>query len=232
MAHAAPAAHVTHPAAPAATAGAWGNAHRVPGLMALNEGHSAGVNQVSCASPGNCAATGDYTDAQDHTQPFVASEMNGTWGLAIQVPGIPALSKGGGGLGSAVSCASPGNCDVTGVYLDAHGHQHAFVADENNGTWHNAHAIPGLGKLNPGGTSSARTMSCALAGNCTAGGFYEDATISFHAFVADETNGQWGRVHTIDVTVTGVTPINEEQVTAVSCASAGTCAATGNAGNA
>ena len=99
LAHAAPAAHVTHPAAQAATAGAWGKAHRVPGLMALNEGHSAGVNQVSCASPGNCAATGDYTDAQDHTQPFVASEMNGTWGLAIQVPGIPALSKGGGDLG-------------------------------------------------------------------------------------------------------------------------------------
>ena len=99
MAHAAPAAHVTHPAAQAATAGAWGKAHRVPGLMALNEGHSAGVNQVSCASPGNCAATGDYTDAQDHTQPFVASEKKGTWGLAIQVPGIAALSKGGGGLG-------------------------------------------------------------------------------------------------------------------------------------
>ena len=288
LAHAAPAAHVTHPAAPAATAGAWGNAHRVPGLMALNKGHSAGVNQVSCASPGNCAATGDYTDAQDHTQPFVASEKNGTWGLAIQVPGIPALSKDGGGLGSAVSCASPGNCAVTGVYLDAHGHQHAFVADEKNGTWHSAHAIPGLGKLNPGGTSSARTVSCASpgncavggfyetvdsidqafvaderngtwrpaievpgsgalndgnraqvlsiscpsAGNCTAGGFYEDATISFHAFVADETNGQWGQVHAIDVTVTGVTPINEEQVTAVSCASAGNCAATGNAGNA
>jgi hypothetical protein len=80
MAHAASAAHLTHPAAQAATAGAWGKAHRVPGLMALNKGHSAGVNQVSCASPGNCTATGDYTDAQDHPQPFVANEKNGTWG--------------------------------------------------------------------------------------------------------------------------------------------------------
>jgi hypothetical protein len=50
--------------------------------------------------------------------------------------------------------------------------------------------------------------------------------------VADETAGQWGQVHTIDISVTGITPVNEERITAVSCASAGNCAATGNAGNA
>jgi hypothetical protein len=282
-------AHVAHPAAQAAATGAWGKAHLVPGLATLNKGGGAGVNQVSCASPGNCAAVGVYTDAARHQQVFVASEKNGTWNNALEVPGLAALNKGGGAGASGVSCASAGNCAAAGIYLDAQGHQHAFVADERNGTWQKAHAIPGIGKLDPGGTSSATTVSCASpgncavggfyetnvdttdqafvadekngtwgpaievpgtgalngagraevlsiscpsAGNCTAGGFYEDATISFHAFVADETGGQWGQVHTIDVTVTGVTPINEEQVTAVSCASAGNCAATGNAGNA
>ena len=284
--HAAPAAHNVYPAVLATTASGWGKAHPVPGLATLNAGHSAGVNQVSCASPGNCAATGTYTDAQDHDQAFVANENNGTWGRAVEVPGLAAI--GSGGLASAVSCASAGNCATAGVFLDAHGHQHAFVADQKNGTWQNAHAIPGLGKLNPGGTSNAFSLSCASpgncgvagsyfttasteqafvaderngtwqsaievpgtgalnggaraqtlsiscpsAGNCAAGGFYEDATISFHAFVADETSGQWGQVHTIDVAVTGITPINEERVTGVSCASAGNCAATGNAGNA
>src|SRR5262249_14949353 len=92
--------------------------------------------------------------------------------------------------------------------------------------------VPGSGALNGAGRAQVLSISCPSAGNCTAGGFYEDATISFHAFVADESNGQWGQVHIIDVTVIGVTPINEEQVTAVSCASAGNCAATGNAGNA
>jgi len=62
-AHAAPAAHLTHPAALAAT-GAWGKAHLVPGLAALNLGHSAGVNQVSCASPGNCTAIGIYSGSR------------------------------------------------------------------------------------------------------------------------------------------------------------------------
>jgi hypothetical protein len=285
-AHGAPAAR---PATQAAATGAWGRAHLVPGLAALNKGGGAGVNQVSCASPGNCAAVGIYTDAGHHQQVFVANEKNGTWNNALEVPGLAALNTGGGAEASGVSCASAGNCAAAGIYLDAQGHQHAFVADEKNGTWQNAHAIPGLGKLNPGGTSSATTVSCASpgncavggfyetnvdttdqafvadekngtwgqaievpgtgalngagraevlsiscpsAGNCTAGGFYEDATISFHAFVADETGGQWGQVHTIDVTVTGITPINEERVTAVSCASAGNCAATGNAGNA
>jgi len=283
-----PAAHTVRSAVQPATASGWGKAHPLPGLAILNAGHSAGVNQVSCASPGNCAATGTYTDAQDHDQAFVADEKNGIWERAIEVPGLAALSQGSGGLASAVSCASAGNCAATGVYLDARGHQHAFVADEKNGTWQNAHVIPGLGKLNPGGTSSGFSVSCASPGNCAvggsyfttasteqafvadekngawgqaievpgtgalngggraetlsiscpsagtcaAGGFYEDATISFHAFVADETNGQWGQVHTIDVSVTGITPINEERVTGVSCASAGDCAATGNAGNA
>jgi hypothetical protein len=281
-------AHPAHPAAQAAATGAWGKAHLVPGLAALNKGGGAGVHQVSCASPGNCAAVGIYTDAGHHQQVFVASEIKGTWNNALEVPGLPALNKGGGAEASGVSCASAGNCAAAGTYSDAQGHQHAFVADEKNGTWQNAHAIPGLGKLNPGGTSSAFSLSCAPAGNCaaggsyfttagteqafvadekngtwgqaievpgtgalngggraevlsiscpsgdtcTAGGFYEDATISFHAFVADETSGQWGQVHTMDVTVTGITPINEERVTAVSCASAGNCAATGNAGNA
>jgi hypothetical protein len=50
------------------------------------------VNQVSCASPGNCAATGNYTGAQDHNQAFVADEKNGTWGGAIEVPGSGALN--------------------------------------------------------------------------------------------------------------------------------------------
>jgi hypothetical protein len=100
------------------------------------------VNQVSCASPGNCAATGNYTGAQDHNQAFVADEKNGTWGRAIEVPGLAAVSQGGGALASAVSCASAGNCAATGPYFDEHGHQHAFVTDEKNGTWHGAHAIP------------------------------------------------------------------------------------------
>ena len=42
--------------------GRWGKAIEVPGLAALNTGGGAEVTSVSCASAGNCAAGGTYTD--------------------------------------------------------------------------------------------------------------------------------------------------------------------------
>jgi hypothetical protein len=72
--------------------GRWGRAIEVPGLGALNKGGHAGVSQVSCASPGNCAAAGDY-EAGGQPRGFVADERNGRWGRAIEVPGLGALEK-------------------------------------------------------------------------------------------------------------------------------------------
>src|SRR5258707_723912 len=42
--------------------GTWGRARQVPGSGALNAGGEAVVGSVSCASAGNCAAGGSYTD--------------------------------------------------------------------------------------------------------------------------------------------------------------------------
>src|SRR5215472_7119862 len=43
--------------------GRWRQAVGVPGLGALNTGGNAVVSSVSCASPGNCAAGGRYSNA-------------------------------------------------------------------------------------------------------------------------------------------------------------------------
>jgi hypothetical protein len=59
--------------AAAAPGGTWGTAREVPGTAALNHG-DAQVNSVSCASAGNCAAGGWYTDSSGHTQAFVVNE--------------------------------------------------------------------------------------------------------------------------------------------------------------
>jgi hypothetical protein len=187
---------------------------------------------VSCASAGNCATAGVFLDAHGHQHAFVADQKNGTWQNAHAIPGLGKLNPGGTSNALSLSCASPGNCAVAGSYFTTASTEQAYVDDEKNGTWGQAIEVPGTGALNGGARAQTLSISCPSAGNCTAGGFYEDATISFHAFVVDETSGQWGQVHTIDVSVTGVTPINEERVTAVSCASAGNCAATGDAGNA
>src|SRR5262245_51761522 len=79
----------------AARAGTWHAAIEVPGTGALNKGGDAVVNSLSCSSAGNCAAVGHYTDSSGHQQAFVASETNGTWHAASEVPGTATLNKGG-----------------------------------------------------------------------------------------------------------------------------------------
>src|SRR5690242_16865878 len=90
-------------------AGLCGRAVEVPGLSALATGPGAEVNSVSCASAGNCAAGGDYTDRGGHDQGFVVGERNGRWGAAIEVPGLAALNVGGFAQVMSVSCGSAGN---------------------------------------------------------------------------------------------------------------------------
>src|SRR5215467_9983282 len=97
-------------AGPVARVGTWRTAIEVPGLGSLNRGGSAGLLSVSCGSAGNCAAGGFYTDGLRHAQALVASERNGAWGKAIEVPGSGALNKGGAAFVRGVSCASAGNC--------------------------------------------------------------------------------------------------------------------------
>jgi hypothetical protein len=54
--------------------GSWGKARELPGSAALNTGGDAAVLSVSCASPGNCAVGGWYTDKAGHEQAMVADE--------------------------------------------------------------------------------------------------------------------------------------------------------------
>ena len=95
--------------AAAAPGGTWGTAREVPGTAALNHFY-AQVNSLSCASAGNCSAGGSYTDSSLYSQAFVASEVNGTWHTAREVPGTAALNQGGQAAVNSVSCASAGNC--------------------------------------------------------------------------------------------------------------------------
>jgi hypothetical protein len=97
--------------------GSWNQATPVPGLSALNTGNSARVLALSCSSTGNCSAGGTYLSRQGGQQAFVVSEQNGTWGPAIEVPGLDSLNAGVAQI-SEVSCAPEGGCSVGGFYQD------------------------------------------------------------------------------------------------------------------
>ena len=166
------------------TNGTWRTAKEVPGIWVLNKRLLAQIYSLSCASPGNCSAGGFYQDASFVNQPFVVNETNGTWGTAMQVPGIPALNKISPGSATVtMSCGGAGNCDAGGFYTDSSGGGHAFVVSETNGTWGAASEVPGTAALNAGLHAGIESISCAAAGSCSAGGFYTDSKLATQAFV-------------------------------------------------
>jgi hypothetical protein len=52
--------------------------------------------------------------------------------------------------------------------------------------WHNAIEVPGSAALNKGGVARVYSLSCPSAGNCSAGGFYQEGSGRSQAFVANE----------------------------------------------
>ncbi len=160
------------------------------GQAALNFGGPASTDSVSCATVGNCAVGGSYTDATGNNgqaQTFVLNETNGAFRKAIQVPGSGTLNAGQVGSRALVSCATAGNCVVGLIYTTAvSGVQQAFVASETDGTWGTAIEIPGLVTLNAGSNASIDSVSCGAAGNCAVVGTYRDGAGHTQAFVVSQ----------------------------------------------
>jgi hypothetical protein len=217
--------------------GVWQHAVEVPGLAALNSG-DAGVVAVSCRSAGSCTAGGDYENGQYGmtSQAFATSEVNGTWRTAVSIPGLGTLETGTlGALVNSLSCGSPGSCVIAGSYNTSAyplgwGVDQGFVADEVGGVWKDAIEVPGLGALDATGASGpdggggwVRSVSCASAGNCVAGGGYGATNEWEGGFEASEVNGTWGNA--LEVKGPGATLGGD--VYSVSCLTSGNCAAIG-----
>jgi hypothetical protein len=206
--------------------GTWGDAIEVPGLGSLNTGGDASIISISCASAGNCSAGGGYQISNFHNQAFVVNEKNGTWRKAIEVPGIAALNRKVRASVESISCGATLNCSAVGIYDDGNSSFQAFVVNERNGTWGDAVEVPGLGSMNTGGDASINSISCASAGNCSAGGSYDESPSKFPAFVVNEKNGTWGDA----VEISGTAAFSENVgtvVNSISCASTGDCHAAG-----
>jgi len=200
--------------------GIWLTAVTVPGITGLNHGGAA-ITGISCVSPGNCSAVGEYQDTAGRTQVFAVNEVNGTWHKAMTIPGSVSLNPGGFAAVASVSCASAGNCSAGGTYTDGSEHVQAFIVNEVNGTWHDASKVPGTTALEHGGGAGLNSVSCASAGNCSAGGYYNSG-----AFVVNEVNGTWHDAIRVPGTA-AVDQFSVGGVGAVSCAAPGNCSAGG-----
>jgi len=156
----------------------------------------------------------------------VVSKANGIWGTAIEVPSSGILNWDGSPSVSSVSCASASNCTAAGGYGACFGHSRAFVVREKDGTWGKAIELPGSAIQDEASAASVSSVSCASAGNCAAGGTYNDALGLSQAFVVSKANGVWGTA----VEVPGTGALNAGGfaiVTSLSCRALNNCTAGG-----
>ncbi|HET7018242.1 MAG TPA: hypothetical protein VFI65_30270 [Streptosporangiaceae bacterium] len=176
----------------------------------------------------NCAVVGDYRDLGSQTQAFVDTETNGSWNIASEV--AAGLNAGGDATAVTVSCAKPGNCTVGGVFQDNSNRHQPFVLTQTHGSWGKAALLPGLASLNQSGDASVSAISCRSVGNCSIGGSYRDKAGAVRAFVATEKNGTWTKAIAVPglAALTANSGIKDSAILALSCASAGHCAAGGS----
>jgi hypothetical protein len=211
--------------------GKWGHAIAIPGLPALNQGHDAGLDAISCPAPGNCGAVGTYAEADGTYEMFVVNEVHGAWTRAIEIPGTARFST----LTLAtISCSSASSCEgagnLEGGASDQDNDNHAFVVSQVNGTWNKAIEVPGLAQLDKADNSAVVSLSCSSAGNCGAAGFYASAIpVSYpleQAFLVNQVNGVWEK----PIEVPGTGPFNtggNAAATAISCPATNRCSAGG-----
>jgi hypothetical protein len=211
--------------------GRWGKAEQIPGTAVLNKGDYAQVTKVSCASAGNCSLVGNYSKRSGFEGMFVVSQKNGRWGKAEPVPGIPAVAGDDASEIDSVSCGAAGSCSAGGTYLARSGNTEAFVISEKNGRWGKAEQVPGIAALNTGGAAEINSVSCASAGNCTAGGEYgtrgDVNNRPSEAFVTVQKNGTWSKARQIPG-LAALDTGHQSQINSVSCARPGNCTAGGS----
>jgi prepilin-type N-terminal cleavage/methylation domain-containing protein len=160
--------------------GTWGSAQLVADV--LNVGNVATGNSISCSSPGNCAAAGQYTALFANTGAFVADEVSGHWSTAQDLSA--SLGPDLAASATSVSCSADQRCTVVGQY--SAGANQAFVADEVSGLWTSQEVLTTPG---PTGNNLLNAVSCSSPGNCTATGTINNTS---EPAAVSEVSGNWG----------------------------------------
>ncbi|MDQ6804365.1 MAG: Ig domain-containing protein [Actinomycetota bacterium] len=213
------------------TSGTWGRPSKVtlPNDAAASS-QSAPLQSVSCASPGNCVAGGDYQNTSASTTAMIVTETDGTWGQASALI-LPADAKNFESEVKSVACTSPGNCIAGGDYTSMTNDLVAMYATETNGVWGQAAklTLPGDAVANGSGNqvSALNSVTCTTAGNCVGSGYYRGST-GRQAMLATETGGLWGPATEVVLPTGAKTSSQSAILNSVTCPSQGSCVAVGN----
>ncbi len=188
---------------------------------AITLGQTDSPSAISCPSAGDCTAVGPGVT------PYVLSEVRGTWGNPATIPGL-ARTKHPSASPACISCHSS-SCTVVGSYVDAAGHQQAFVLNRTRGAWGKVSWVPGLASLDRGHSAGLGQLWCFSVGNCAATGSYTDAARTGHPFVVAQAHGTWGRAVPIPTPagLPGQLSDPAPNFSAIYCSAPGNCSAGG-----
>ncbi len=174
--------------------GAWRAATRVTlPSDALVKGQNAQVRAVACPANGSCSAVGTYfTNAANPVLVgFAIDEVHGTWGAA-QVLAAPANANASPFPSvSQVACATPGDCNAIGSYVDNQNVQHAAIFSEHAGLWSAGQPVPVPANASLYAHATLSALSCAPSGPCTAVGTYYDYRGATQVFATSNVHGAW-----------------------------------------
>jgi hypothetical protein len=206
----------------------WSSAREVILPAATNFNPFAALNQIACASAGNCSAVGSYIDKNNVTHGLVVNEVGGTWraGTSLALPAN--ASQYAGASLSEVDCASAGNCAAAGTYNVSGGAVEMLVDNEARTTWARANEVqlPANAASNPDVLLYGfRGVACPTAGNCASGGQYQDKNGGFQGFLVNEVNDHWQSATQLALPAGAEQAGENGGVVAVSCPSAGDCTA-------
>ena len=151
-------------------------------------------------------------------EPFVASEVNGTWGNAT-APAIPGLTASGQAQVTSVQCPAAGDCVAAGTYS-------VSATSNAGGTFYVTQSGTGWSAPITNSIFAALALACSSAGNCTAAG----ADVRGVATVQREVNGAWGAASELPG-ASGLAYKGQKAVLSLveglACPSAGNCSAVG-----
>ena len=199
-----------------------------PGVQSDNPGDD--FKAISCSSPGNCTAAGQFYNVDGNFEAFTQTQSNYAWSTAVPATFESGVQNANPDDGfSSISCTSPGYCIAAGSFHDVNNSYQAFTQTQSNYAW--STAVPatfesGVQSTHPSDTFNA--ISCASLGNCTAAGWFYDTSGHKLAFTQTQTNNAWstGVPATFDPGVQNT--VTDDRFTTISCASAGNCTAAGS----
>ena len=174
--------------------------------MPVNAYHGANgtLFSVSCSSPGNCVAVGQYQNRKSTGNPtnivvngpLIVAEKNGVWGTGIMAPQPAGAQNSSVTSLNSVSCPKFNNCVAVGEMKTAQSNK-AFTVRQKNGKWGDALIVKLPNWAKPNFITQLDGVSCVAVGFCVAVGQYVNKSPSRQTLVVTETKGVWGVGHTI-----------------------------------